>query len=236
MHSDDWQCFLLHSRPYQDNSLLVEFFSREQGRIGAVARNVYAKKNNTKALLQLFLNLKVQCFGKGDLLTLRQVEIVGAPIALSHQAKICGFYLNELLMYSLQRHQPHTVLFDCYHQCLLKLAYGTHVGAVLRVFELCLLTELGYGIDFEREANTHQPICANKSYAFLPLSGFRVEQVSSKNAAYFFQGEHLQAISRLDFSEAAVVEAAKRLTRLALQPLLNGREIHSRQLLTPIKR
>ena len=52
---------------------------------------------------------------RGDIQTLRQGQWAGRPAACS-PARRCsaGFYLNELLMKLLARHDPHPALFDAY--------------------------------------------------------------------------------------------------------------------------
>jgi DNA repair protein RecO (recombination protein O) len=57
-------------------------------------------------------------------------------------ALFSGYYLNELLMKLLARHDPHPTLFDAYADTLAALA-GQEDTAALRAFELRLLAELG---------------------------------------------------------------------------------------------
>ncbi|MGY8817310.1 MAG: recombination protein O N-terminal domain-containing protein, partial [Pseudomonadales bacterium] len=42
--------FVLHTRPYRETSLLVDFFTRNYGRFRAVARGARAAKIGTKKL------------------------------------------------------------------------------------------------------------------------------------------------------------------------------------------
>lgn len=228
--NDALECFLLHSRPYRETSLLLEFFSREQGRVAAIAKGVYHKKNGLKALLQLFSPLKIQVSGKSDLLTLLRVESSELPLGLMGQAQVCGFYLNELLMYSLVRSDPHPELFSSYQNCLKRLQVETSLAPILRGFELQLLASLGYGVNFGVDAKTQRPIEATQRYVYHAQLGF-CKTTATQPAAMLFHGQHLHAMALGDFSDSHVVQAAKRLTRLALQPLLQGRVIHSRQLL-----
>lgn len=231
MDNEASQGFIVHTRAFRDTALLVELFTLKHGRVGAVANNIFAKKNNTKALLQAFSPLNVVLYGKGDLLRLKQVEARAIPISLLGMAQVCGFYVNELVMYCLTRHDPQPLLFTAYQQCLYDLSIHAHFALTLRVFELTLLSELGYGINFLEDYASLRPIEGGKSYAYLPQWGF-CEYRADIHGSIFFEGEHLLAMHALDFSEPAVLKSAKQVTRLALQPLLNGRKIHSRTLFT----
>ncbi len=97
------EAFLLHSRAYRENALLLELFTQDHGRVGAVANYIHQKKSPRKALLQVFMPLRVSLQGKGDLLRLSQVEAAALPLTLIGNAQACGFYLNELLMYCFSR-------------------------------------------------------------------------------------------------------------------------------------
>jgi DNA repair protein RecO (recombination protein O) len=225
------ECFLLHSRPYKDTSLLVDFFSVDYGRVSAVVPQAYQKKAPWKSLLQIFSPLNVLLRGTTDLRTVAQVVAQSVPILLSGQAQICGFYLNELLMYCLERFDAHPLLFSSYHRCLQRLQGEENLALILRTFELQLLNELGYGIDFHSCANSSTSVQSDSYYFYRAGEGFlECFKPSTHSNAILFRGEQLRAMANFDFSEKSVLNAAKYLTRLALQPLLNGRVIHSRQL------
>jgi DNA repair protein RecO (recombination protein O) len=55
--------------------------------------------------------------------------------------------MNELLLKTLAREDPHPQLFDAYDQALRQLALGTSTNNVLRKFEWLFLQETGYGAD-----------------------------------------------------------------------------------------
>lgn len=221
------ECFLLHRRPFRENSLWLDLFSREQGRLAAIAHGLDRKRSNLQACLQMFTPLTVQLRGRQDLLTMMQVEPVSVHRPLLGTAQICGFYVNELLVYTLPRFDGQPALFDTYQQTLQGLAQQEAAPPLLRRFELRLLTALGYGIDFDSAQG--KVLEADRYYGYRPQHGFEL----CPSSAHAFLGQHLHALARQDFSQAEVLKAAKRLTHLALQPLLQGRTIHSRQLLRP---
>src|SRR5690625_5400967 len=102
----------------------------------------------------------------------------------------------------------------------------------LRRFELSVLEELGYGINLDAEANEDTPLQADAWYQFENELGFTQvpSNVHSAGAQSLFLGRDLLAIVADDFSHRDTRQAAKRLTRAALQPLLGNRPLKSREL------
>lgn len=208
--------YIIHSRPFRETSLLVDFFTKELGRCSAIAKGAYRGKSLMRLLLQPFRPLKISLQGSTELLTLTQVENLTIPEYLEGRVLVCGMYLNELLYHLLHREDPHPGLFEAYQKALMDLSCGE--AATLREFELTLLDELGYGIHFERASDLMA------EYQYHPQEGF-------KRSISGFSGELLRQIAERKFEQKEVLVAAKQLTRLALDPLLNGKEIRSRELL-----
>jgi len=92
---------------------------------------------------------------------------------LTGAALFSGFYLNELLMKLLARHDPHPALFDAYALTLPLLGPGedARTQSALRAFELTLLQEIGLLPDLSVATQTQQPLAAAASYALRPESG-----------------------------------------------------------------
>ena len=81
--------YILHSRQYRESSLLLEAFSREQGRVGLVARGARAAKSRWKSMLQPFRPLLLSWSQRGDLGTLTGADQVASPPALVGESH-CG--------------------------------------------------------------------------------------------------------------------------------------------------
>ncbi len=143
--------FVLHRRPYRDNSALVDVFTLNTGRIACVARGVFTSKKGRSALLQSLQPLHLAAVGKGGLLTISSVEAASPAILLSNQALFCAYYLNELLLYLLPEREPFPELFAYYGQALEHLA-GQDIQSVLRAFELRLLHALGQSPSWNEDA------------------------------------------------------------------------------------
>ncbi|GAC1628900.1 MAG: DNA repair protein RecO [Nevskia sp.] len=201
--------YLLSLRPYRETSQLLELLSRNHGRIGLVARGARGPKAKQRGLLAPFRPLLLSWVEGGDLGTMTGVEAAGPEITLAGERIFHGWYVNELLLKLLQRHDPHPALHDDYGTALNRLAgSGTEAEAALRVFEKRLLEQLGYGLplDADFEAETR--------YAFRPAEGF----VPTPDPERSFAGSSLRALrdERLDTREA--LRDARRLLRTALEP------------------
>lgn len=222
--------YVLHTRSYRDTSLLLELFTKEHGRISAIARGAKSARSKFKGILQPFLPLVVSWCGKTDLLTLTAAEQSGLAHQLSGDALICGFYLNELLMRLLHRYDAHANLFNIYQQTLTGLQNSNLQQEKLREFEKQLLVELGYALQLDREAQTGTMINPGQFYFFNPNEGlFPCDNPHSKDRSkQVFLGENLLALHMNEFHKN--LSDAKRLLRIALSHLLGDKPIRSREL------
>ena len=219
---------VLHTRPYRDTSLLVEAFSRERGRVGLVARGARSGKSRLTGLLQPFAPLLLSWRGQGELVTLIAAEADGPALLPPGSSLLSGFYLNELLLRLLHRGDAHPELYDVYCQTLALLGRGEDEEAVLRRFERLLLQEIGYGLQLEHEAESHEPIVAGRRYDYLPERGPMPLVGEPRGVAV--HGETLLALVRDACLDERCRREAKRLMRAALAVHLGDRPLKSREL------
>jgi DNA repair protein RecO (recombination protein O) len=91
---------------------------------------------------------------------------------LTGAALFNGFYLNELLLKLIARHDPHAGLFDVYAATLAALGGGeTGAQAALRSFEIVLLKETGLLPDLGLETSTGRPLAPERRYRVLADAG-----------------------------------------------------------------
>jgi DNA repair protein RecO (recombination protein O) len=216
--------YVLHRRAYRESSYLVDLFTKEYGRMTVIATGVRKIKSSSQGILQPFIPLLVSWQGKGELMTLIHVEAQGNVLGLQGECLYAGFYLNELLMFLLQKWDAHPSLFATYSNTMCSLQIPQLDQKILRSFEKRLLEELGYGL--------HDMFAPDQYYRFHPEQGFVVAEFGdqSRNGANLFSGKSLLAIAKEDWNEEVSMQDAKRLTRFVLAPLLGMRQIHSRQL------
>jgi len=224
---------LLHSRPYSESSLILEIFSANYGRLGLMAKGARRLKSRSRGHLSLFQPLLIGWSGKGELPILTAVEVQRPLINLNAQNAFCGFYLNELLLKLLHRHDAYLNLFERYNDAIKQLADSVSVEPVLRLFEKHLLTELGYALILDRESNTQLPIQANEKYSYVPEQG-PVRALDSNIVRLTIHGQTLIRLSEENLVGEIVLQESKQLLRSVLNRLLDGRSLKSRQFLSQI--
>lgn len=174
--------FVLHRYDWSESSLILDLFTREQGRIAVAAKGAKRPYSQLRSVLLPFQRLQVAAGraakrddeeSTSEVQNLRHAEWAGGPAMLTGAALFSGFYLNELLMKLTARHDPHPALFDVYAQTLPLLAASEEgvVQAALRAFELALLREIGVLPDLSLVTLTQQDLSADAGYALLPEAG-----------------------------------------------------------------
>ena len=224
--------YVLHRRPYRETSLLIELFTPEFGRFTAIARGVRKSRSPWAGLLQPFVPLLVSWVGKGELMTLSQAEAGGVASNLQGECLFAGLYLNELLMYLLQKWDAHQGLFVAYQQTITALQAGKLEQKVLRSFEKYFLEELGYGLLPKSDVSLHNRFSPDQFYRFLPEQGFVLYSPAGdeRQPDNVFSGKNLIAIAKENWQDEACLLDAKRLMRFVFAPLLGAKTIYSRQL------
>ncbi|WP_295392118.1 DNA repair protein RecO [uncultured Thiodictyon sp.] len=222
------RALVLHRRDYGNTSLLVELFAQGQGRFPAIAKGARRGRRPTSALLQPFQPLWVGVVGRGEVLTLTRVEAAARPFDLGGPALPCAFYLNELLMRLLGRHDPQAPIFAFYHAALGELAAGAHLDSVLRQFELRLLEGLGYAPSLDLVVDGGTPVAPDRHYLVEPGRGTRAAPAAA--AGERVSGATLLALARGEALAPAQAREARALFRRLLQPHLGPKPLKSREL------
>lgn len=226
--------FLLHCTPYRETSLVVDLFTREHGRIGAIAKGARRPRSALRAVLLQFQPLTVGYTGRAELRTLIGAEWAGGLIAPKGDALLCAFYLNELLVRLLPREDPHPGLYDGYLRALSELSGAGPFDETLRRFEWLLLRETGYAPDLERDTRD-RPIAPDRTYAWQPGGGF-VAADSAHDAGALVSGSTLVEIAAGAFGSAGSRTQAKYLTRAILAHHLDGVPLNTRQILIDLQK
>lgn len=232
--------YVLHSYPYQETSLIVEVFTREFGRVAMVAKGAKRPHSALRSVLMPFHGLTLDWSGRAELKTMRTAEWRGAFRLLSGRALICGFYLNELLLKLLHRDDPHDALFDAYEQTLRALLDGADHAVVLRYFEKRLLSELGYALILDRDAETGQLLQAHRRYQYRVDHGpvavdTRQYENQGNPVGLELLGQTLIDMNEDNYASAVTQQQSKSLMRLLIGHYLGNQTLHSRQLLIDLQ-
>jgi len=225
--------FILHSRHYGDSSVILELLTQDFGRISVLAKGFRKKRG---VVLQSYTNQLVSWSGRGEMKTLTAIENRSTSPNLLGQQLYAALYVNEILLRLLPKFDPHPELFAYYEIFIPTLAQSHDLEAKLRLFEYKLLSELGYALNLQQDCAAGEMIDANQCYRFIPESGFFPVIETEISGADLFLGAELQAIAAGEFQDQSVRRSAKRLSRLALAPLLGNRPLKSRELFYQVAR
>ncbi len=220
--------WILHHYPYRDSSLLLEVFSRGHGRLGLVARAARSAKSRWRGQLQGFTPLLLSWSLRGELGTLTDLEMQGLPGPCGGRQLLSACYLNELIMRLTARHDPHPALFDAYAEALGKLEVNEEPA--LRLFEKCLLQELGYGLLLDHEADTGQPVSADSHYEYRLERG-PVRCDNNDSGGLVLRGSSLLALADGTLDDPVDCREAKQLMRAALSLYLGSRPLRTREVM-----
>ncbi|HWH80802.1 MAG TPA: DNA repair protein RecO [Burkholderiaceae bacterium] len=251
-HAAPLAAYVLHRYDWSESSLILDLFTREQGRCAVAAKGAKRPYSQLRGVLLPFQRLHVSlgklpahAEGASEVQTLRAAEWAGNAAMLTGAALFSGFYLNELLMKLLARHDPHAALFDAYAATLPALAQINEVGddarveAALRAFELTLLREIGLLPDLSVATQTQQLVAAAARYELLPESGVVAAKGGDLDGAALVG---LQAalehgsLAALQQACAPCVGALKRPLRALIQQQLGSTPLRTRQALLELQR
>ena len=226
--------FILHHRPFRDTSQILDVLSREHGKLALVARGSRGPKSRLRGVLRPFMPLAMSWVQRSDLGTLTGAELHGAPLRLTGDALLSGYYVNELLLHFLHRHDPQPEIFDIYVRAIEALAGSDDVAPCLRQFEIELLRQLGYALNLDHEFGSRDPLQAEQHYEYRFKQG--PVQVARTEGHLVFSGAVLMAIAEQRFSDPNVLRAANRLLREVIAFHLGGKELKSRKVLVELHR
>jgi len=224
--------YVLHSRAYRNSSLIVDVLTREYGRLGLVAKGAKRGNSPVAGRLQPYTRLHLEWGGQHELATLYKAEI-DAPgqVMLRGEALFHGFYLNELLLRLLHRHDAHPQLFDDYAACLEALIDAPKRDVALRYFELQLLESLGYALNLEHDIRRDEPVSGEYEYQYLIEQGPVRSSSGGTGEDLCISGETLLALARRNLAQDAHRRQAKLLMRAVLDHYLGPRPLKTRELM-----
>ena len=237
--------YVLHRYDWSESSLILDVFTREQGRIAVAAKGAKRPFSQLRSVLLPFQRLHVS-LGRdaaGDesreVHTLRAAEWAGGHAMLTGPALFSGFYVNELLMKLLARHDPHPRLFEVYGETVAALGAADDAAtqAALRAFEIVLLREIGLLPDLATETASRRPVVAARRYLVVAESGV-VESDDGRDATA--SGATLAALEaalaggdlrELQRAAAAALAELRPLLRAQLHYHLGTSQLRTRQVM-----
>jgi DNA repair protein RecO (recombination protein O) len=160
---------------FSETSLVVTLFSREFGKLGALAKGARRPKGPFESALDLLALCRIVFLRKSsdalDLLTeaklLRRFRPAGRDLCGLYAA----YYVAELLSELTDEYDPHPELFDLADETLAALAAGEAVPRRVARFELGALRLLGHMPLLEACVDCGKPLAASGRVAFGQIDG-----------------------------------------------------------------
>jgi DNA repair protein RecO (recombination protein O) len=241
--------YVLHHYDWSESSLILDLFTREQGRIVVAAKGAKRPHSQLRAVLLPFQRIHVTLGrapagdGGNEVLNLRGAEWAGGAAMFGGAALFSGFYLNELLMKLFARHDPHAGLFDAYALTLPRLASRDDAvaEAALRAFELTLLREAGLLPDLSLATLTQLPLHDGEGYGLRPEAGVvavgPTAEASFPAAALVAVQAALEhgSLDALQQACAAALPEWKTTLRNLLHYHLGGQPLRTRQVMLDLQ-
>jgi DNA repair protein RecO (recombination protein O) len=175
MASEKASAIVLRTVEFSETSLVVTLFTREFGKIGALAKGARRLKGPFESALDLLALCRIVFLHKSsdalDLLTeaklLRRFRPAGRELA----GLYAGYYVAELLGELTDEDDPHPELFDLADETLAALAAGERVAQWMMRFELGALRLLGHMPSLDACVECGAAVAAAGRVAFGLLDG-----------------------------------------------------------------
>lgn len=229
---------ILHTRPYQENSLLVELYTLNYGRISAVARISKKVSSRARGIYQPYALLKLSLSkGKSSLFSLKDAYLQRPAFHFEIPRLFSAIYTNELMINLVKVSESDPKLFASYIKTLERLEGGDSEALILRDFEADLIESLGYSINYECADGSE--LDGNEHYFYSLNHGFVLDNL---HETYTFKGCDLialkqylntrshSALESVPYFDKNKLSLLKTLNKTVIDALLNGKALQSREL------
>ena len=162
---------------FSETSQVVTLFTREFGKIGALAKGAHRQKGPFDFALDLLTLTRVVFLRKSsgglDLLTEAKLEHRFRPPDHDLAPLFAGYYLAELLLGLTDEYDPHPELFDIAAETLQTLSREgkKNISPLILSFELSALRLLGHLPNLEQCVECGKTISTEGDVAFGQSSG-----------------------------------------------------------------
>lgn len=160
---------------FSETSCVVMLFTRDFGKVNALAKGARRPKSPFEAALDLLAVCRVVFLRKSsdvlDLLTEAKLERRFRAATRDLSRLYAGYYVIELLREMTDTHDPHETLFDAALGAIAALDSDGDVFATVLRFELAALRELGHLPSLQECVGCGCPVEASERVAFGYLAG-----------------------------------------------------------------
>lgn len=181
----DTEAIVLDCIDHGESDLIVSLFSREAGRLTAIAKGAKKSQRRFVNKLELFSFLRISCNRKSDrdLAFLAEADLLASFMNIRQDLELYALasVIGEFLLLGIGEGEPDEKVFRLSLWALHRLDRRQQPRAILVLFLIRYFDYLGYRPDLELCSTCRTPVTTEKWYAFHPTGGRIV--CSSCNAA-----------------------------------------------------
>ena len=175
MSTEKASAIVIRTVEFSETSLVVTLFTREFGKIGALAKGARRLKGPFESALDLLALCRIVFLHKSsealDLLTEAKLLRRFRPAGHDLSGLYAGYYVAELLAGLTDEDDPHPELFDLADETLAALATGKPIAKWVVRFELGALKLLGHIPSLDVCVECGAPVGGTGRIAFGQLDG-----------------------------------------------------------------
>jgi DNA repair protein RecO (recombination protein O) len=239
MSNEKSEALILRVTDFSETSRIVVLFTREFGKISALAKGGRKLKGPFESALDLLATCQIVFLRKStsglDLLTEAKLVQRFRPQERDLTCLYAGYYVAELLLGLTEEYDPHPELYTAAQAALESFAASETTRAGILRFELALLREIGQLPDFESCVACGAPLTEGRIFGFWVSQGGLIcpecqkEEYSQLTihagtaaALRVMASDNDQAWRRLSLSSQQLKEM-KQVTTTALSDILGKR-------------
>ena len=220
MSTEKTHALVIRQADFSESSRVVTFFTREFGKISAVAKGAKRLKGPFEAALDLLAECRIVFIRKSsgglDILTEAQLVSRFKPHGKDLASLYGGYYVAELLSGLSEDYDPHPVLYDEAVATLHRLAEEDNPRLAILRFELVLLREIGQLPAFEACVVCGAAAEGDTSFAFWVSQGGLICRNCQKEE--FSQSQNRIQAGTLALMRRLSADSDPALTRLVVSP------------------
>ncbi len=219
--------YILQTRPYRESSVILDVITPEYGLLSMLAKGARSSKAKLTGVLIPFAKLEFSFQNDSDLKLLLNAELSKA-ISLEGLRYYCGGYMNELLSCFVFRNDPCEEVYFLYETYLGLLKAGENIEQSLRLFELDLLSSVGFAPTLDVDGESGLAINEGEQYRFVTEQG-----VCQRTDGYITGKTLLKFNARQTLTDEQLKQT-KKLMRHMIDVQLQGKSLKSRQVIAKV--
>ncbi len=161
------EAIVLRHRDWGEADRLLSLYTKQRGKIRAVAKGARKPRSRKAGHLQPFTHISIQLARSKGPYIITQVETINAYLPLREDLNLTGnaSYLLELLdRFTYDEEEINPSIFSLLANSLSRLAQGHDVWLVIRYYEMRLLDYLGFRPQLFHCANCESKIKAENQF------------------------------------------------------------------------